>query len=276
MEFYKKIQYPDGDFYIDLIKPTIDFTFRINKPEDLWELTHLVDVLNNNNIKPIITIPNLFSAQADRRFAEYQSSGLKLVCKFLNNMKATFKIFHPHNAEVVEALMDNVEIINSNDFTIRVIEKIRLTENIHTNDIYDNFIILTPDAGAFKWASKLNIPWKQEMLSASKSREFINNKSILTQQLPEYNFKGKDILLLDDICIYGGTFKGLSTMLRQRNCGKLYLAVSHITIQNHEKDNVFEYFDRVFTTNSKYDNYFVRDSEAGGKQPKNLEIIKLF
>ena len=31
-------------------------------------------------------------------------------------MKANFKIFHPHNPEVVESLIDNVEIIDNTDF----------------------------------------------------------------------------------------------------------------------------------------------------------------
>lgn len=117
--FYKKINYPDGDFYIELIKPTIDFTFRVNKPEDLWELAHLIDVLNNNNIKPIITIPNLFSAQADKRFKENYSFGYKLIHNFLGNLNANFKIFHPHQ-EMCE-LLDNVKIIDNSEFIRRVI-----------------------------------------------------------------------------------------------------------------------------------------------------------
>lgn len=43
-------------------------------------------------------------------------------------------------------------------------------------------------------------------------------------------------------------------MLRERNVGKLYLAVSHITVQNpnHALDAAF---DRIYTTNSKYETY---------------------
>jgi phosphoribosylpyrophosphate synthetase len=73
-----------------------------------------------------------------------------------------------------------------------------------------------------------------------------------------------------------GTFKGLAKLLKERNCGKLYLAVSHITVQNHDKDNVFQYFDKVFTTNSKYDVYYERIDGNSGKEIKNLEIIKMF
>ena len=42
------------------------------------------------------------------------------------------------------------------------------------------------------------------------------------------------------------------------------------------RNPVTNYFDKVFTTNSKYDSYFVKDSEAGGKQPDNLIVINMF
>ena len=286
-----------------------DLTIRVNTYEQLWHLNQIVDSYNNNGVIPTITIPWLIDGQADRRFESNQSSGLKLVLKFLNSMKANFKIFHPHNAEVVQALMDDVEIIDNTEFIFDVLleiaESMDYTGNDDTSDeifnneshlydhanypqnqdvgIYhyklkDHLILMSSDAGGFKPLMKLcsNLNWKGETASASKSREYKDGKSILNQLIAETDFGGKDILIVDDICIYGGTFKGLATMLRERNCGKLYLAVSHITVQNHEKDNVFNYFDRVFTTNSKYDVYYERIDGSSGKEIKNLDIIKLF
>jgi hypothetical protein len=82
--------------------------------------------------------------------------------------------------------------------------------------------------------------------------------------------------------VYGGTFKGLSKLLKERNCGKLYLAVSHMTVQNLREDPVTKYFDKVFTTDSKFDEYCygekgrsIDDEDKTGILP-NLEIIKLF
>lgn len=298
----KIIKYPDGTSYakIEIAGeyeiPTIsNFTYKINSYEDLWHLNQIVDVYNHLNMYPTITIPNLIDAQADKRFNKDESSGLKLVCKFLNNMKANFKIFHPHNAEVVEALMDNVEIIDNSEFIARVIayqitncsydngtprawDDRKGKDNLSSVDRYNNLLLMSSDAGGFKPLMKLcdKIRWTGKTASASKSREYKDGKSILNQLIAETDFEGKDILIVDDICIYGRTFKGLATMLRERNCGKLYLAVSHITVQNHEKDNVFNYFDRIFTTNSKYDVYYERIDGSSGKEIKNLEIIRLF
>jgi phosphoribosylpyrophosphate synthetase len=92
------------------------------------------------------------------------------------------------------------------------------------------------------------------------------------------DFEGKDILIVDDICVYGGTFKNLAKMLRKRNCGRLYLTVSHMTVQNLGEDPVTNYFDKVFTTNSKYDWYCQSDNKGNNwkKGFENLEIIKMF
>ena len=260
-----------------------DLTIRVNTYEQLWHLNQIVDSYNNNGVTPTITIPWLIDGQADRRFESNQSFGLKLVLKFLNNMKANFKIFHPHNAEVVEALLDNVEIIDNTEFIRHVIHRIDAENNYDKRPAIFSCIqtcltILSPDAGAYKWSVKIldKLGWTGDLKSASKSRTLVAETSTLTQQLPLNDFKGKDILVIDDVCIYGGTFKGLATMLRERNCGKLYGAFSHITVQNHEKDSVFNYFDRVFTTNSKYDVYYERVDGSSGKEIKNLDIIKMF
>jgi len=279
---YEIKKYPDGTSYAIINKvtyniPTIiknvsssvnEITFRINNYEDLWHLNQLVDAYNSLGIKPDILIPNLIDAQADRRFNKNESSGFKLVCKFLNQMEAAFRTFHPHNQEVVEALLDNVEIIDNSDFIKRI---------IHENTL-DNVILFSSDAGGFKPLMKLcdKIGWKGETFSASKSRKYEGGKSKLIQEINKTDFEGRDIMIIDDICVYGGTFKGLSKMLRERNCGKLYLAVSHITIQHHPQDSVFEYFDKVFCTNSKYDEYTAENNSREMLIPENLEIIRLF
>lgn len=280
---YKIQKYPDGSSYVKIERFDKDFVFRVNSYEDLWHLNQIVDTYNNQGMVPTITIPNLIDAQADRRFSSTESSGLKLVCKFLNSMNAGFKIFHPHNAEVVEALVDNVEIIDNSNFIKEVLTYHLSAEHRLLGDFEKSGgILMSSDAGGFKPLMKLcnKIDWKGETFSASKSRTYKNNSTQLEQFVDREDFEGKDILIVDDISVYGGTFKGLSVMLKERNVGKLYLAVSHITVQNLGEDPVTNYFDRVFTTNSKFDNYYHNDGQGydkiNGVEPENLTIIKFF
>lgn len=285
----KITKYPDGTSYVTIPKEWEntfqEITFKINTYEDVIHLAQLCDVLYYNRVEAIITIPNLLDGQADRRFDECQSSGLLTLLTIFKEYVGddiSFHIFHPHNPEVVEAVLESVEIIDNTEFIQQVLLRLGMylpkpnTKNTHYKD---NLILMSSDAGGFKPLMKLcdKINWKGEAFSATKSRQYIGGESKLIQQIDKEDFKGKDILIIDDISVYGGTFKGLSKLLKDRNCGKLYLAVSHMTVQDLGLDPVTNYFDKVFTTNSKYDEYLATVDECDCKaQPKNLEIIKLF
>jgi len=269
-------KYPDGSTYAK-VRPDDNkqITWRLDSYEDLWHLNQYVEAYNHAfGFEPDILIPNLIDAQADRRFNNLESSGLKLVCNFLNSMDAKFTIFHPHNAEVVEALIDGVTILDNTDFIMDVVyNNLFPGPGFIDTRVYDELILMSSDAGGFKPLMKLcdNINWEGEVYSASKSRDRKTHK--LTQIIDRQDFGGKDILIIDDLSIYGGTFKGLSTLLQDRNVGKLYLAVSHMTMQNLGDDPVTNYFDQVFTSNSKFDNYFMKSERGEAYQPANLVIL---
>lgn len=271
-------KYPDNSSYA-VVFPQEEITFRVNGYEDLWHLNQVVDALNNLGITPTITLPNLIDAQADRRFNSNESSGLKLVCKFLNSMKASFKVFHPHNPEIVEALLDNVKIIDNYGYVGRVLSEYFNNSKGIEGNYQDNITLFSSDAGGFKPLMKLadKLQWRGKVYGASKSRKYAEGKSKLVQVIDKQDFEGRDILIIDDICVYGGTFIGLAKMLKERNIGKLYLVVSHLTVESPNPE-LFSIFDKVFTTNSKYNEYFpiLHKDKGGASKVKNLEVINLF
>jgi ribose-phosphate pyrophosphokinase len=275
----EKIKYPDGSFYTKVTEFKPEITFRLNSYEDLWQLAQIKDVYDHNKQELSVIIPNLLDAQADRRFDENESTNLKMVCDFINKLNfKSVSVFHPHNAEVVEALINNVKIIDNSDYIYEVLAELKSNYDFNAYDMEANLILMSSDAGGFKPLMKLcdKLEWKGETYSASKSRDKETHK--LTQLVDRQDFEGKDILIIDDICVNGGTFKGLSKMLESRNCGKLYLAVSHFTVQDLGRDPVTEYFDKVFTTNSKNYYYCVTRSSKYPYEakPDNLEVIEVF
>ncbi len=139
---------------------------------------------------------------------------------------------------------------------------------------------MSSDAGGFKPLMKLcdKLGWEGDTYSASKSRKYVDGKSKLVQLVDRQDFGGKDILIVDDMCINGGTFIGLAKLLRERNCGKLFLAISHLTVENPNPE-LFKAFDKIYTTDSKGFEYFTAASghdRMSGVKPENLEIINLF
>lgn len=266
----KIIKYPDGGKYIINDLNETSLTYRINSYEDLFLLKSIKNA--NPNLKEI-TIPCMFQQQHDRRFNQNESFELKLVCDFINSCNFDkVKVFHPHS-DVTPALLNNCEVIDNTEFIMKTLKSFNDLE-IDLN-LSNNLILMSSDAGGFKPLMKLckQINWQGETYSASKARD----KNKLIQVVDRTDFQGKDILIIDDILVGGNTFLGLAKLLQNRNCGKLYLAVSHITVQNLGEDPVTNYFDKVFTTNSKYEEYDVPTSvHWDGDAPQNLEIIKMF
>lgn len=122
---YNVIKYPDGGQYVKVEEFSNYLRFEINSYNDLWILRQLKDVCDFNKQEVDLFIPCIFDAQADRRFNENESSGLKLVCEFINSMKwKSVSVFHPHNPEVIEVMLDNVRIIDNSKFIKNVFENI--------------------------------------------------------------------------------------------------------------------------------------------------------
>lgn len=280
---YEVKTYPDGTQYVKVTEFSDELKFRINSYTDLWTLRQIKDVCDHNKQEVNLHIACLLDAQADRRFNTDESSGLKLVCEFINSMKfKSVSVFHPHNPEVVEALINNLKIIDNSEFISKTIKKIHSLYYEHakinspttiyaSSNIISNLILFSTDAGGFKPLMKLadKLQWDGEVYAASKSRKYIDGKSKLVQEIDRQDFNGKDILIIDDICVFGGTFIGLANMLKERNCGKLYLAISHLSVEM-PSPFLFTLYDKVFTTNSKNITYFDKDLQ----HPENLIIIE--
>jgi ribose-phosphate pyrophosphokinase len=253
---YKRLKYPDGGIYAqidDFTNPII--TERINTYEDLFFIKSLKEACDYNRVKNVeLVIPCMFQQQHDRRFEENQSFELKLVSDFINSCNFDkVSVFHPHS-DSTQMGLNNVHIIDNSEFVSKVLD-----------DIGSKPIMLSTDGGSYKWINKLadKLDYQSEVYGASKSRDPQTHK--LVQVIDRQDFDGKDILILDDLCVFGGTFLGLAKMLKERNAGKLYLAVSHITVEkpNKELSNLYE---KIYCTNSKYEAY----------ELDNLKIIKQF
>lgn len=254
--------YPDGTFYPVIHEYSDLLEFRVNNYEDLWFLSQIKDALGNRRCH--LKIPCLIDAQADRRFNPNESHNLRLVCEFINSLGfESVSIFHPHNPEVVEALIDNVVITDNSRLVESVLGRLDAIYGTRRN----NLVLMSTDAGGFKPLMKTadKIGWIGKTFSASKSRKYSDGKSTLVQQIDKDDFGGMDILIIDDICVYGGTFIGLYDLLKSRNVGRIHLLVSHLTVKEPKKE--LEKFDRIFCTNSKY--------EQSDYSLRNLEVINI-
>ena len=233
-------------------------TARIQSFNDFGLLLIAIDALRRMSIKTIhLFLPYMPAARQDRVMITGESLSVKVYADLINGLNLdSVTIFDPHS-EVAPALLNNCKVISNHKFIEKVIA-----------DINTDVILISPDGGALKKIYKVSeflggLP----VIECSKKRN-VKNGQLEGFKVYEDDLKGKDCLIVDDICDGGGTFIGLAEELKKKNAGNLYLAVSH-GIFNKGVEVLNQYFTKIYTTDS-----FKSIVEDGVVQVELKELIK--
>lgn len=247
---YKAFKFPDGSLKVILqpgyianmagrvLRIDVDTKFRTN--DDILLLGLLCDALQFafEGVSIHCRIWYMMYQQDDRRFDLGESYGLKFICDILNSYPIDkFSVFHPHSDKV--EFLKNCHIISNDGFVKEVLKLIP-----------SNSIWIIPDAGAskiqLKQSAKLAPTMDFEI--AAKSRPHVQDAKLI-QKINRSDFNNQPCIIFDDMCLGGATFLGLYDLLKERNAGDIYLAVSH-GIFNTGIDHLIPKFKYIFTTNS--------------------------
>ena len=251
-EQYKLSKFPDNSVKFILKEdienrftsvPTIVVRTRLLSNDDIIALALVKDVINNKyvNVKTILKIDYMMYQQDDRRFKTEESFGLKVISNFINTMKwDKVEIFHPHSDKV--EFIDNCIIASNQSF----VEDAILDVRSYTFNRFPYWVI--PDSGAFKTQFKQieNIEYPN-FITCMKSRN--HETGGIETVVNVGDLSGQACFIVDDICLGGRTFIQIAQKLREKNCGKLYLIVSH-GVFNQGIEHLLEYFDYIYTTDS--------------------------
>lgn len=221
------------------IENTIYFYFESN--EDFFNLILLRDyIFKQNTSDVILNIPYFPYSRMDREIGE-QIFSLKYVTNLLN--RAYFQeinFFDAHSP----VLLDNLRIGTSHPL-IDVLEKQKIPH-------YD--FILFPDKGAsLKYSEQFaNSNIDSGVIVGNKTRDKVTGKiTSYNIETGGWDLEGSTILIVDDICSYGGTFLMASEALQKYKPKDILLWVSHC------ENSIFEgkiltsnLISNVITTNS--------------------------
>lgn len=279
---YKISKFPDGQQNIVIESGKWNYTdnivvqikSRLNNWLDLELITCAVASLRELGVEQIhLYTPYIVGARSDRKFEEGGDNYLKdVICPIINSLNfKTVNCVDPHS-DVLEACIKG----------FRKASNLNLVK-FALNNLYpctwdtsqDNFILISPDAGASKKIYKLaeQIGYKGEIITCSKDRDE-NGKltKTIVPQLPEKLYK-KDCIIIDDICDGGATFINIAKELKKdSNCGKIYLIVTHgIFSKGFEELN--KYFDGIYCTNSYNDQTVNGVSNSDSQKVKQLNIF---
>jgi ribose-phosphate pyrophosphokinase len=224
---------PDFD-----VNQKITITHRLNSFNDLGLLCITVDALRRMDVKNMeLFIPYFPAARQDRVMIKGEPLSVKVYADIINGMQFDKVFVFDAHSEVTPALVNNCEVIPNHTFIEAVVKAIG-------NDVK----LISPDGGALKKIYKVS-----EFLGGVEVVECSKNRDVKTGRLSGFkvyndDLQGADCLIVDDICDGGGTFVGLAEELKNKNAGKLYLAVSHGIF--NKGFAVLDCFEKIFTTNS--------------------------
>lgn len=102
-----------------------------------------------------------------------------------------------------------------------------LCEYIKSID-FDNFVIVSPDAGFVKQARRYASYLKAPVAIGDKTRKAHDEKAEILEIIGEV--KGKNTLIVDDFSISGGTLIDLAKVLKKRGAKRIAACLSHILL----------------------------------------------
>ena len=220
------------------VNQKVTITHRLNSFNDLGLLCIAVDALRRMDVKEIeLFIPYFPAARQDRVMIKGEPLSVKVYADIINAMQFDKVFVFDAHSEVTPALVNNCEVIPNHTFIQTVIKSIG-------NEVK----LISPDGGALKKIYKVSeFLGGVEVVECSKSRD-VKTGRLSGFKVYNDDLQGVDCLIVDDICDGGGTFVGLAAELKNKNAGKLYLAVSHGIF--NKGFEVLDCFEKIFTTNS--------------------------
>ena len=240
----------------------IEIKSRLNNWLDLELITCAVASLRELDVTEIhLHVPYIIGARSDRKFEEGGNNYVKhVIAPAINNLKfRSVTCIDPHS-DVLEACINRFRKesnINLIKFSLNNIYNLICGETAYLKQ--NNFILVSPDAGASKKIYKLaeQIGYKGDIITCSKDRDKDGKLTKTIVPITDSIIKSKkDYIIIDDICDGGATFINIAKEIKatfsiygKTEKPKIYLIVTH-GIFSKGFGELQQYFDGIYTTNS--------------------------
>lgn len=191
---------------------------------------------------------------------------LKYVAEFINSLKFhRVTVVEPHS-DVSLAVLDNVRAEYPTFWMVRdIVETVGFNK---TNDY-----LFFPDAGAQKRYGKME---GYNQLVGYKQRDFDTGRIKSLDVLGAETIEGAKVIIIDDLCSYGGTFMLSGKRLKELGAAEIYLVVAHAEKSIFEGDIFKEGspITKVFCTNSISERNAWLNGSVGDDKIQFFELIE--
>lgn len=167
----------------------------------------------------------------------------KSVAKILNSTDLKRVVMFDPHSDVMPALVNRSEVVSASSVVTGTYPRMKPLYY----DLREYDVVIAPDAGATKRSSEFADHIAADVVQGFKVRD-TSTGLISHYELGKYDFSGKRVLVVDDICDGGATFEILAKSI-PTSVSKLSLFVTHGLFTKGVR-SLLAYYDRIFTTDS--------------------------
>lgn len=273
-------RFPDGTLHLTPELPNVEYnepdkrglliTWHYEGDEEMAAILFLVKHFQSLGYEINLDLPYIPNARQDRvKDPEKDVFTLKYFAEFINALKFNHVFVLDPHSNVSTALIDNV-----------IVESPKSYFEAAVSSIYADFrperdlMAFYPDEGAMKRYSENS---SFEYAYAAKHRDWQTGRILGLEVVGNAeNIRGRDIIIIDDICSRGGTFYFAAKKLKELGANRIFLFVTHC------EKTVFEgelfksgLIDKLYTTNSIFTPMVQALAKARGLDNK-IEVISLW
>ena len=174
-------------------------------------------------------------SRMDRKIDGFAFS-LKFFCQIINDMKFDRVYITDPHSNVTPALLDRVVVEYPHIIGIPV---------------DDNTVVFYPDNGAVKKYSEYIYIGSIPYFYGNKQRDLSTGRITKYELVNAPDIQGKDILIIDDICVKGGTFILAAQALKAAGAKTVNLYVTHMERAIYDGEVLTtDWIDHVYTMNT--------------------------
>jgi ribose-phosphate pyrophosphokinase len=214
--------FPDQESRVTLplisIEHTIVYCGLEHPNNKLIELLLMVETLREYGCnKTSLVAPYLCYMRQDIAFNEGEAVSQKIIGQYLANLFDNLITVdaHLHRSKSLELVFPGTNAIHIS--AAPLFGDFLKQQNIQA-------LLLGPDEESQQWVQQIAEPCALAFAAASKTR---HDDQHVTVQLPEHDFNGKDIVLVDDVISSGGTLIEITRQLKQSGAKDIYAMVTH-------------------------------------------------
>ncbi|MCH9627806.1 MAG: Ribose-phosphate pyrophosphokinase [Chlamydiales bacterium] len=238
--------FPDGEIYVqiqDNVRGRDVFVVQSVAREPnhyLMELLIMIDALKRASARNIVAvIPYFGYARQDRKDKPRVPITAKLVADLLATAGATRVLTMDLHAGQIQGFFD---VPVDNLYARPMLADAMMKENVH------DLVVMAPDLGAIKIARAYSNHLKAEFAVMDKRRlstEEVSISSIIG------DVKGRDVLLVDDMCSTGGTLMRAAEACKEAGAKRIFAAFTHGLLVGDAVEKMGKSaIEKVFTSNS--------------------------